>query len=153
MVTTRHLAGARAAGPADTALLLLPICKVMERLGHQCTPCSHSLSHLLVPGVLSTELLWLRSLVVFFAIYAGLVNNQRFPRFVRYNGMQAILLDIVLVSRRLIRVKLCLISATLVCAASPLKMLYFEFAVSIHCGARGRDYPTEMKVTGRLRRF
>ena len=36
---------------------------------------------------------------MFFAIYAGLVNNQRFPRFVRYNGMQAILLDIVLVSR------------------------------------------------------
>ncbi|KAK9832642.1 hypothetical protein WJX81_006487 [Elliptochloris bilobata] len=37
------------------------------------------------------------SLVVFFAIYAGLVNNQRFSRFVRYNAMQSILLDIVLV--------------------------------------------------------
>ncbi len=37
-------------------------------------------------------------MVVFFAIYAGLVNNQRFSRFVRYNAMQSILLDIVLVS-------------------------------------------------------
>ena len=44
---------------------------------------------------------------MFFAIYAGLVNNQRFPRFVRYNGMQAILLDIVLVSRRRRPVSVC----------------------------------------------
>ncbi len=50
---------------------------------------------------------------MFFAIYAGLVNNQRFPRFVRYNGMQAILLDIVLVSRRLRPVSVVPIPATL----------------------------------------
>ncbi|KAK9864431.1 hypothetical protein WJX84_007833 [Apatococcus fuscideae] len=37
------------------------------------------------------------SLIVFFAIYSGIVNNQSFSRYVRYNGMQSILLDILLI--------------------------------------------------------
>ncbi|KAK9905955.1 hypothetical protein WJX75_009477 [Coccomyxa subellipsoidea] len=37
------------------------------------------------------------SLIVFFAIYAGIVNNQNFSRFVRYNALQSILLDIILI--------------------------------------------------------
>lgn len=37
-----------------------------------------------------------RSLIVFFAIYGGIVQNQNFSRFVRYNALQAILLDIIL---------------------------------------------------------
>lgn len=36
------------------------------------------------------------SLIVFFAIYSGIVTNQSFSRYVRYNGMQSILLDILL---------------------------------------------------------
>jgi hypothetical protein len=36
------------------------------------------------------------SLIVFFAIYIGIINNQQFSRYVRFNAMQAILLDIVL---------------------------------------------------------
>ncbi|KAK9808356.1 hypothetical protein WJX73_005677 [Symbiochloris irregularis] len=35
------------------------------------------------------------SLVVFFAIYGGIINNMRFSRFVRYNAMQAVLLSII----------------------------------------------------------
>lgn len=35
-------------------------------------------------------------LIVFFAVYLGIVNNQSLDRSVRYNAMQAILLDIVL---------------------------------------------------------
>ncbi|KAK9819548.1 hypothetical protein WJX74_009907 [Apatococcus lobatus] len=37
------------------------------------------------------------SLIVFFAIYSGIVQNQSFSRYVRYNGMQSILLDILLI--------------------------------------------------------
>ncbi len=36
-------------------------------------------------------------LVVFFAVYLGIVNNQSFSRYVRFNAMQAVLLDILLV--------------------------------------------------------
>mgnify|MGYP001807154061 CR=1 FL=1 len=34
--------------------------------------------------------------LVFLAIYAGIVNNQGLPRFVRYHAMQAVLLDVLL---------------------------------------------------------
>lgn len=36
-------------------------------------------------------------LVIFFAVYLGIVNNQSFSRYVRFNAMQAVLLDILLV--------------------------------------------------------
>ncbi|PRW39238.1 TIC 20- chloroplastic [Chlorella sorokiniana] len=36
-------------------------------------------------------------LVVFFAVYLGIINNPNFTRYVRYNAMQAILLDIILI--------------------------------------------------------
>jgi len=36
-------------------------------------------------------------LVAFFAIYLGIINNASFSRFVRFNGMQAVLLDIILI--------------------------------------------------------
>eukprot|EP00884_Botryococcus_braunii_P010142 jgi/Botrbrau1/19129/Bobra.0077s0041.1 len=36
-------------------------------------------------------------LICFFAIYAGIVNNRNFSRYVRYNAMQSILLDIILI--------------------------------------------------------
>ena len=42
------------------------------------------------------------SLVVFFALYYGIVNNYNFSRFVRYNAMQTILLDILLIIPSLI---------------------------------------------------
>jgi hypothetical protein len=37
------------------------------------------------------------SIAVFFALYLGIVNNQKFGRFVRFNGQQAILLDVLLI--------------------------------------------------------
>ena len=36
-------------------------------------------------------------LVAFFAVYLGIINNQSLSRFVRFNAMQAVLLDIILV--------------------------------------------------------
>ena len=40
-------------------------------------------------------------LISFFAVYLGIVQNQRWSRFVRFNGMQAMLLDILLILPRL----------------------------------------------------
>lgn len=40
--------------------------------------------------------------VAFFAVYLGIINNQRWPRFVRFNAMQAVLLDILLILPRLV---------------------------------------------------
>jgi uncharacterized membrane protein len=37
------------------------------------------------------------SLAVFFGIYLGIIQNQNFSRYVRYNAMQAVVLDILLV--------------------------------------------------------
>jgi uncharacterized membrane protein len=36
-------------------------------------------------------------MIAFFGIYIGIANNQSFPRFVRFNAMQAMLLDVALV--------------------------------------------------------
>lgn len=36
------------------------------------------------------------SFIIFLGVYNGIVNNQNLPRFVRYNAMQAVLLDILL---------------------------------------------------------
>lgn len=36
-------------------------------------------------------------LIVFFALYLGVINNPNFSRYVRFNGMQAVLLDIILI--------------------------------------------------------
>lgn len=35
--------------------------------------------------------------LIFLAVYSGIVNNQNLPRFVRYNAMQAVLLDVLLI--------------------------------------------------------
>ena len=37
------------------------------------------------------------SLIAFFAIYLGIANNASFSRYIRFNAMQAILLDIILI--------------------------------------------------------
>jgi uncharacterized membrane protein len=42
------------------------------------------------------------SFAAFFAVYLGIINNQRWPRFVRFNAMQAVLLDILLILPRLV---------------------------------------------------
>lgn len=36
-------------------------------------------------------------LIAFFAVYLGIINNRNFSRYVRFNAMQAVLLDILLV--------------------------------------------------------
>lgn len=35
-------------------------------------------------------------LVAFFAVYLGIINNPSLSRFVRFNAMQAVLLDVIL---------------------------------------------------------
>ncbi|KAG2488538.1 hypothetical protein HYH03_012857 [Edaphochlamys debaryana] len=35
--------------------------------------------------------------LIFLAVYTGIVNNQAFPRYVRYHAMQAVLLDVLLI--------------------------------------------------------
>lgn len=40
-------------------------------------------------------------LLAFFGVYLGIVNNMQWPRFVRFNAMQAMLLDILLILPRL----------------------------------------------------
>jgi len=35
-------------------------------------------------------------LIVFFAVYIGIIQNFRFSRYVRYNAAQAIVLDVIL---------------------------------------------------------
>ena len=42
------------------------------------------------------QVLWRCRLVVFFGIYLGIVNNQSLDRSVRFNALQAVLLDIIL---------------------------------------------------------
>ncbi|EFJ44968.1 hypothetical protein VOLCADRAFT_64140 [Volvox carteri f. nagariensis] len=42
------------------------------------------------------------SFIAFFGLYIGVVNNPRFSRFVRFNAVQAILLDILLALPRLL---------------------------------------------------
>ncbi len=42
--------------------------------------------------------MWLPpSFLVFLAVYAGIVNNYSLGRYIRYNAMQAVLLDILLI--------------------------------------------------------
>lgn len=57
----------------------------------QCNPSQSQLSFRDKCACLPT-----RSLIVFFAIYSGIVNNQNFSRYVRFNALQSILLDIIL---------------------------------------------------------
>lgn len=42
------------------------------------------------------------SLIIFFALYLGVVRNENISHFIRFNAMQAILLDIVLMLCRLV---------------------------------------------------
>ena len=42
------------------------------------------------------------SLIIFFALYLGVVRNENISHFIRFNAMQAILLDIVLILCRLV---------------------------------------------------
>lgn len=37
------------------------------------------------------------SLIAFFAVYLGIINSANFNRYVRFNAMQAVLLDIILI--------------------------------------------------------
>ena len=44
----------------------------------------------------------LASLIIFFALYLGVVRNENISHFIRFNAMQAILLDIVVILCRLV---------------------------------------------------
>ena len=61
-----------------------------ERLGLVST----GLVDLIQPGL--KFLPPLHRFIAFLGVYAGIINNQNFSRFVRYNAMQAVLLDVLL---------------------------------------------------------
>ncbi|KAG2496119.1 hypothetical protein HYH03_005722 [Edaphochlamys debaryana] len=56
----------------------------------------------LLPAMSLYHSLPMGSFLVFFGLYLGVVNNQSLSRFVRFNAVQAILLDILLVLPRLV---------------------------------------------------
>jgi uncharacterized membrane protein len=51
----------------------------------------------LMPILRGVAMLPMGNLIMFFAIYLGIAKNQNLSRFCRFNGMQAILLDIALI--------------------------------------------------------
>lgn len=67
-----------------------PICSCVSQAALPCQPMnpqSQRLSSCPFPAA---------RLIVFFAVYLGICQNYNFSRYVRYNAMQAILLDIIL---------------------------------------------------------
>ncbi|PNH07821.1 Protein TIC 20-II, chloroplastic [Tetrabaena socialis] len=56
----------------------------------------------LLPAISAYHSLPFGSFIAFFALYLGVVNNPSVHRFVRFNAVQAILLDILLVLPRLL---------------------------------------------------
>jgi len=56
----------------------------------------------ILPAVASFHSLPFASMIAFFGIYIGIINNRNMSKFVRFNGMQALLLDIMLVIPRLL---------------------------------------------------
>ncbi|GET39422.1 Tic20 family protein [Microseira wollei] len=57
---------------------------------------------LIIYGILDSSFFGLGGLIIFFALYLLVVRNERIAHFIRFNTMQAILIDIVLVLCRLI---------------------------------------------------
>lgn len=57
---------------------------------------------LIIYGILDSSFFGLGGLIIFFALYFLVVRNERIAHFIRFNTMQAILIDIVLVLCRLI---------------------------------------------------
>ncbi|GAX82321.1 hypothetical protein CEUSTIGMA_g9750.t1 [Chlamydomonas eustigma] len=55
----------------------------------------------IMPAITTYNSVPLGSLIAFFALYLGVVNNKNMSRFVRFNAMQALLLDIMLILPRL----------------------------------------------------
>lgn len=56
----------------------------------------------LLPALSAYNAIPFASFLGFFALYLGIVNNQKMSRFLRFNAMQALLLDIGLILPRLI---------------------------------------------------
>jgi uncharacterized membrane protein len=89
--------------PQDRAFACLPyLLPLIESLAF----ASPFLSQFPVLGVLLVPLMPILSLygtipfaglIVFFALYLGVVRNERIAHFIRFNAMQAILVDIILV--------------------------------------------------------
>ncbi|MBW4516809.1 MAG: hypothetical protein KME11_16485 [Timaviella obliquedivisa GSE-PSE-MK23-08B] len=89
--------------PQDRALACLPyLLPLIESLAF----ASPFLSQFPVLGILFVPLMPIISLygaipfaglIVFFALYMGVVRNENIAHFIRFNAMQAILIDIILV--------------------------------------------------------
>jgi uncharacterized membrane protein len=87
----------------EDAHQILQFKSVIPALQHCCRyPAVKACIKPILPAAAAFHSFPFASMIVFFGLYAGVVNNKSLPRYVRFNTMQAMLLDIVLVMPRLL---------------------------------------------------
>ena len=85
--------------PQDRAFACLPyLLPLIDSMRFSIPFLSQFLPAALVPALAISSLTsGFVGLIVFFALYLGVVRNEKIPHFIRFNAMQAILLDIILI--------------------------------------------------------
>lgn len=88
----------------SAATYILPFMNafVYARFLYHMQPLVKACLQPLLPAIAAYSKIPFASFIAFFALYLGIVNNQSMSRFVRFNAMQAILLDIGLILPRLV---------------------------------------------------
>ena len=78
---------------------LLPLCDGAKygRYLFQQFPITFNLVKPLAPVIQAYTTIPYAAAVIFFALYLGVIQNQKFSRYVRYNCMQAVILDILMI--------------------------------------------------------
>ena len=78
---------------------LLPLCDGAKygRYLFQQFPITFNLVKPVLPLIQTYQTVPYAAAVVFFALYLGVIQNQKFSRYVRYNCMQAVILDILMI--------------------------------------------------------
>ena len=71
-------------------------------------------------------------LIAFFALYFGVVNNQNLDRSVRFNALQAVLLDIILMCVTHANTVLHSRSLNLLASCEPLRTFVAATCISVH---------------------
>lgn len=75
---------------------------VNARFLYMTNPFVRSCLKPILPAISTYSSFPMGSLIAFFGLFLGVVNNRTMPRFARFNAMQALLLDIALVLPRLL---------------------------------------------------
>ena len=78
---------------------LLPLCDGAKygRYLFQQFPITFNLVKPVAPLIQAYTTIPYAAAVIFFALYLGVIQNQKFSRYVRYNCMQAVILDILMI--------------------------------------------------------